>query len=201
MKKYFLVLVFLLICKMSYAVDFTANYDYYQQPNKGNNYDNGRGYALGLRHSILYPFDGHLEVIHMTDIDFPSISDVKGSFGELRGYGGIYSLILDLVYNKNVSFNINAGLGPVWWDFRENPYMQDSQIKVKVEPSLVMRAGVETNIKIYDNWFVDLGAGWMDTTIGKKVTTPRGDVLNLLDAGDQINLRYITWKLAIRKKF
>ena len=196
-----LCLAVFLMCGTAQALDFTMDYDIYQQPNKGNNYSDGQGVTVGLQHGIYKDLKGRLDVSHVTDVHFPTHVDVKGSFGELRAYGGTYNLIFELPYNKNVSFNLSAGAGPYWWNFRENPYMQDSQIKVHVDPSLVMKAGAGVDIKIYDKWKVELGVGWLDTSIGKKVVNAGGDVLNLLDADDEINLRYITYKIGIRKEF
>lgn len=201
MKRISLVLAFLFVALPAYAVDFTANYDKYLRPNKGNNYDHGQGLSVGIKHDIWRDLEGHAEFTHLTDIHFPTTEDVKGSFGELRGYGGIYSLFLELPYNNNVTFNLSAGAGPVWWDFRENPLFQDSHITVDVDPSFVMKAGVGAEIKIYQKWYVDIGLGWFDTSIGKNVHNEAGDSLNLLDAGDQINLRYITYRVGVRKEF
>ena len=192
---------FLFITIPAYAADFTVNYDKYLQPNKGNNYDHGQGLSAGIKHDIWRDLKGHAEFTHLTDIHFPTTVDVKGSFGELRGFGGIYSLIFELPYNKNVSFNLSAGAGPVWWNFRENPHFQDSHVTVDVDPSLVWKAGVGAEIKIYDKWHVDIGLGWFDTSIPKNVHNESGDSLNLLDAGDEINLRYITYRIGIRKEF
>ena len=200
MKK-LIVLLMLSLCSTANAADFTANYDYLKQPNKGNNYDDGQGYSLGIRHGIYRDIKGRLDVSHMTDINFPTHVDVKGSFGELRAYGAIYNLILDLPYNKNVSFNLSAGAGPMWWDFKENPHFQDSGVKVHVDPSVVLKAGAGMDIKIYDKWNVELGVGWMDTRIGKEVLSPGGERMNLLDADDHINLRYITYRIGVRKTF
>lgn len=195
------VLFMFLFCSTAHAVDFTATYDKYLQPNKGNNYDHGQGLSVGLKHDIWHDLKGHAEFTHLTDIHFPTASDPKGSFGELRGFGGIYSLVFELPYNKNVSFNLSAGAGPVWWNFRENPNFQDHHITVDVDPSIVLKAGVGAEIKIYQKWHVDIGLGWFDTSIGKNVHNEAGESMVLLDAGDQINLRYITYKVGVRKEF
>lgn len=199
MKRLILALIFL--CSTAQASELTSDYDYYSQPNKGNNYDNGMGYTVGFRHDIYKLIHGRLDLTHMTDIDFPTAADPKNSFGELRGYGGLYNLILDLPYNKNVSFNISAGAGPMIWQFRRNPYLQDANATVDVDPSLLMKAGIGVDIKIYDQWKVDLGVGWLDTNMGKRVLSPTGEHLNLLDADDNLNLRYKTWKIGVRREF
>ena len=188
-------------CGTAQAADLTINYDHYTRPQKGNNYDDGKGIAIGLRHGIYGDLKGRLDAVHVTDIDFPTPVDTKGSFGELRGYGAIYNLIFDLPYNNNVTFNLSAGAGPIWWDFRENPYMQDSHLTVDAKPSFVMKASAGVDIKIYDNWKVELAGGWMDTNISKKVRNPVGDEMNLLDADGNIGLQFITWKIGIRKEF
>lgn len=182
-------------------LDFSFAYDHYLRPNKGNNFSDGQGLSAGIKHDIWRDLKGHAEFTHLTDIHFPTTADVKGSFGELRGFGGIYSLVFELPYNKNVSFNLSMGAGPVWWNFRENPHFQDSHVTVDVDPSLVWKAGVGAEIKIYDKWHVDIGLGWFDTSIPKNVHNEAGESMNLLDAGDEINLRYITYKVGIRKEF
>lgn len=183
------------------ALDLTVGYDKYLAPNKGNNYDDGQGYTVGLGHDIYKDLSGRLEFSHLTDIHFPTASDPKGSFGELRSFAALYSLIFAIPYNKNVSFDISAGVGPAWWDFRENPLWQDGGIKASVSPSFVMKAGVGADIKIYDDWKIRLYGGWMDTSIGKKVVDPSGQELVALDAGSELNLRYRTLRIEIKKEY
>ena len=43
--------------------------------------------------------------------------------------------------------------------------------------------------------------GWMDAEIGKKVTSRTGEEMNLLDADDEINLRFITYRIGVTKEF
>ena len=183
------------------SVDFSTSYEHLSQPNVGNNYDDGVKYGVGLRHDVYKKLEGRIDAVHFTDIDFPTASDPKGSFGELRGFGGIYTAILNLTYNKNVAFNINAGTGPVWWDFRENPNFQDAGVKVKVSPSWVFNVGIGVGVKIYDNWHVDLGIGWMDTNIEKHVISAGGEELNQLDADSNLGLQYKTYRIAVRREF
>jgi hypothetical protein len=197
----YLSLLLLLICAPAYSLDFTAGYEKHLTPNKGNNYSDGQGYYLGLKHDIYKDLKGQIDVTHMTDIHFPTDSDPKGSFGELRAYGAIYNLIFKLPYNKNVSFNLQAGAGPMFWDFKENPHFQDSRVTVDVDPSFVLKAGAGMEIKIYDKWHIELNVGWLDTTIGKNVHNENGESMNLLDADDHINLRYITARVGISKEF
>ena len=187
--------------KPAHAAEFTASYEHLQRPHSGNNYDDGRSYLLGIRHPIYKDLKGRIDAVHITDIDFPTDVDVKGSFGELRGYGAIYNLIFDLPYNKNVSFNLSAGAGPVWWQWRPNPYMQDNEIKTTVDPAFVYKVAGGVDVKIYDNWQLSLGIGWQDCNIGKKVVNRNGDEMNLLDAGDEIGLQYVIYKIGIIKRF
>ena len=202
MKKY-IFLFALLLCGPAYAtgVDFTASYDNYTAPNVSNNYDDGKGFSLGVRHDIWKDIKGHAEAVHISDIDFPTPVDVKGSFGELRGYGGMYNFIYELRYDKNLAFNMFQGIGGVVWDFRENPYFQDSQITVKVKPSLVLKTGVGMDYKLNKNWKIEGSVGWMETNIWKRVANAAGDELNLLDADSNIGLQFFTWRVGIRKKF
>lgn len=197
-----IVLALMFVCTPALAeVDLTANYDYYLQPNKGNNYDNGMGYTAGIRHDIYKHLRGEVDFVHITDVDFPSISDPKGSWGELRGYGAMYSLIMNFFYNENVSFNITGGAGPVIWQFRRNPYLQDANATVEIDPSIIYKAGIGMDIKIYDNWSVNLGIGWLDTKTGKRVIGSTGEHMNLLDSDDNLNLRYKTFKIGVKREF
>ena len=196
--------IFMRSCSPAMAaepISFTASYDNYTVPNVSNNYDDGKGFSMGVRHGIWKDIKGQAELTHISDVDFPTPVDVKGSFGELRGYGGLYNILYELRYDKNLAFNLYSGAGCVWWDFRENPYMQDSQITVKVRPSMVLKTGVGMDYKLNKNWKIEGSAGWFDTNIWKEVTNANGDVLNLLDADHNIGLQYFTWRVGIRKKF
>lgn len=201
MRKMIVVGILLMFASPALAVDFTASYDNYTTPNVSNNYDDGRGVSLGLKHNIWKDIKGHIQATHISDIDFPTQADPKGSFGELRGYGAIYNLIYDLRYDENLVFNMYVGVGPVWWQFRNNPYLQDAHATSKVDPSIVMKIGAGLEYKLRDDWNFSLNVGWSDTQIGKKITSPDGVEMEILDADGQIGLQYFTWSVGIKRKF
>lgn len=199
--KWLLVVAALLFARPVNAAEFTASYDYYIAPNSGNNYDNGQGFTLGLKHGIYKDLSGHAGVSYITDIDFPSVDDPKGSFGELRGYAAIYSLIYDLKYNDRLTFNLSAGGGATVWDFRENPFLQDHGVIVEVDPSIVFKAGVGAEYRLKDDWTIGANVGWLDTNIEKHAEDKSGKTWNILDAGDNIGLQYITATVQVKKKY
>lgn len=201
MKKLSIFLSLILMYANAYASDFSASIDYLKKPNAGNNYDDGLAYNIGYQHDIYKDLKGRAEFVHMTDIDFPTTSDVKGSFGELRGFGAMYNVIFELPYNKNVTFTLTGGVGPMFWDFRENPLFQDSNVKVDVYPSMVKRVSLGVDIEIQDNWYATFEGGWLDTRLGKRVTDANGNTMNLLDADESIGITYKTFRAGIRKEF
>lgn len=196
-----IVLLGLLITTSANAAEFTGSYDYYKTPNGGNNYDDGQGYSLGVRHEIAGDVSGRLDFSHITDIHFASPEDVKGSWGELRGYGASYSVIYNLPYSDKLSFNIWAGLGYFSWKFNENPHLQDNHVDVSVEPSLVYKAGIGAEHKLNEAWTLDASLGWMDTTIEKVARDDSGQVWNILDAGNELGLQFITFRIGVKKRF
>lgn len=202
MKKLLLFsILFFISSTANAAIDFTASYDLYMTPNVSNNYDDGKGITIGIKHPIIYDLSGKLDISHISDIDFPTTVDPKGSFGELRGYGFVYNLVYDLKYDKNLTFILYAGAGPFWWDFRENPYFQDTHTTVKVDSSIVLKTGVGIEYKLRKGWKVDISAGWLDTDIHKEVKGSDGQEKELLDADHNIGLQYITYRFGIIKKF
>lgn len=196
-----LIVLMMLISSTALGADFTVGYDYYKRPGSGNNYDDGQGFTVGFEHGIYNDLKGSLGVLYITDIDFPSVDDPKGSFGELRGYAAIYSLIYHMRYNDNLSFNLSAGAGPALWDFRENPFLQDHGVKVSVDPSLVLKTGVGVEYKTNNDWTLSANVGWLDTNVGKDARDPSGKEWNILDSDNTLGLQYITYRIQAKKRF
>lgn len=200
-KLVFALTILLILPKWCHALDFTASYDVYMVPNVSNNYDDGRGFTLGVNHPIWKDLSGRVEAVHISDIDFPCKEDPKGSWGELRGYGAFWNVFYTLKYDERLSFVLYGGAGPVWWQFRENPALQDAGVTVRTDPSLVLKTGILIDYKIREGWKIELGAGWMDTNIHKVATDDSGTVWNILDADETIGWQAVTYKVGIVKKF
>lgn len=177
-----------------------VGYDHYLEPNINNNYDNAWGFTLGVEHDIYGNLKGQAKYIHMTDIDFPSVDDPKGSWGELRGNIAFYGLKYDLPYNDHLGFYLTSGAGIGFWDFRENPFLQDADTKVSLENSIVFHIGAGANLNIGHGWDVFIESGWFDTNIPKEISKNGRGIENILDSGD-IGLQYIPLKVCIKKRF
>lgn len=201
MKKLIVFLIGMFLSTASYAevkVPLEFSYDHYFTPNGGNNYDDAWGASVKVKHPILRTLEGAIGLGYITDIDFPSIDDPKGSFGELRGYGLTYDLILGMPINDRIKPFITGGLGYYFWDFRENPFLQDNRVTVEVDNSIAYRIGGGVEFKFNDSWSGSIGAMWFDTNIG--VEAKNEVTWNILDS-DDIGLQYIQAKASFTYKF
>ena len=196
---FFGILIGMNICVEANAseVDVIAGYDYYKEPNN-HNYEDAWGFTLGLEREIKGNLKGQLLYKHMTDVIFPSSDDPKGAWGELRGHIPMGVLKYDMPYNDRVGFFLTSGLGYAVWDFRENPFLQDRQVTVDVEPSVVVQLGLGTSINIGNGWKLNLEGGWFDTDIEKDISDNQYGIVNILDSGD-IGLQYYTGRVFVSK--
>lgn len=181
-------------------LEVTASYDYYFTPNKGNNYEDGQGFSVGVTHPIWGSVSGRAEFVHITDISFPASEDPKGRWGELRGYGGFYDLMLDFPVNDNVSVYGFGGLGYFTWDFKENPFLQDNGVNVDVEDDLATRAGAGIDYKVKDDISLFLEAYWFDTDVPKHASNAKDGEWHIM-GGDAIGLEYIGIKAGGKYRF
>lgn len=181
--------------------EVVASYDYYLTPNEGNSYNDGQGISIGWDHAIRGPVRGTVVGSHIADVHFPVSDDPKGSFGELRSYGLGYKLYARKNYNEKLGLTAGVYVGYHDWEFRENPFLQDNSVKVEVEPSVVYKAYVGADYKLNDAWTVFGELGWMDTDVKKEAIDSNGLVWNILDAGEEISLRYITVKAGAKIRF
>ncbi len=178
-----------------------GSYDHYFTPNSGNNYDDAWGATVGLQHDIAKNLKGTLYGSHITDIGFPCSDDPKGSFGELRGYGAGYGLKYQLPVNERIIPYVTAGAGYYWWDFKENPLLQDNSVSVDVEPSIAYTVGGGVDVAFNDDWSGFAEGGWFDTDIDKVATDDIGQTWNILDDSNGIGLQYIYVKAGFKKRF
>jgi len=201
-KALLLLMAGLMLATMAFANDMklVVTGDAYITPNDGNNYEDAWGISAGVEHPLYKNLKGIASVSHMTDINFPSVDDPKGNWGELRGYGAMYDLKFELPYNENVIFFAKGGGGAFIWDFKENPFLQDNNVEVDVDPSLAFRAGAGVEVKLKDGWDATVEGGWFDTDIPKDARDSNGLEWNILD-DDAIGLQYIYVKAGIRYRF
>lgn len=172
-------------------LEFVGAYDYFIQPNGGNNYTDAQGFRVGVEHPLVGPLSASLELTHITDVRFLEARDPKGAWGELRAWGGLGSLKLKLPDAGRVSSYLKVGAEYLDWNFYENPWLQDRDIKVEVSDALGVRAGGGIGYRITDNVTLSVGASWFQSTTDKDISENVHGIENILDAGDTINVRYI----------
>lgn len=199
--KQLLIVLGLLICTFVYADEprFLAGYDYYKEPNN-HNYEDAWGFTFGIEHDISGNLKGQLVYKHITDVVFPAVQDPKGAWGELRGHVPFYNLKYNMPYNDSIGFYLTGGIGYAFWDFRENPFLQDANVTVDAKNSIVVQFGVGLDLNIWNGWNLTLESGWFDTDIEKEISENDAGIVNILDSGD-IGLQYIPVKVGVRKKF
>ena len=176
-----------------------AGYDYYKEPNN-HNYEDAWGFTLGVQHDIAGNLKGQVLYKHITDVVFPSEQDVKGAWGELRGHIPTYAIKYDLPCNERFGFYLTSGVGYAFWDFRENPYLQERNVTVDAKDSIVIQFGIGVDASLGNDWHLDMFAGWFDTDIEKDITRNEYGIVNILDSGD-IGLQFIPVSIKVRKKF
>ena len=188
--------------KIDAGIDVIASYDYYLVPKTSgkHNYEDGQGLTLGVEHSIAGNLKGQLTYSRILDIDFPFPLDDKGSWGELRGHIPMYALKSDLPYGNKFGLYLLAGVGYGLWDFRENPYLQDRNVKVELDGSIVVKLGIGASVSLGQDWKLDLESGWLDTDIPKDISDNDYGIEHILDSGD-IGLQMVPIKVGVRKRF
>lgn len=178
-----------------------ASYDHYFTPNSSNNYGDAWGGTIGLQHDLAKNLKGIVYGSHITDVDFPVVDDPKGSFGELRGFGAGYDLKYELPVNEQLVPYVVGGATYYWWEFRENPFLQDNNVTVDVDPSLAFKIGGGLDINLDNDWTGMIEGGWFDTDIDKLAMDDRGQNWNILDSSDSIGLQYVYVKAGFKKRF
>ena len=203
MKKLIALTAFLLVVLGSptFAGEVTVGYDYYHSSSAGQNADDGQGFTVGYKRGLIGSLSGRVDVSYITGIDFAEARDPKGSWGELRGYGAVFNLVYDLRYSDRLNFSLYAGTGPFWWNFKENPFLQDNQVTVDVDSSVLYRLGAGADYKLKDGWVIEVQVGWQDTNIPKDARDSQGKEWNILDADGNIGFQSIQTRIGIRKKF
>lgn len=168
---------------------FIASYDHYFAASYGPNYSDAWGFTLGAEFDVIGDLKLQALYKHITDVEFKEPRDPKGAWGELRGHIPMVALKYDLSYGR-VKFYPMVGFGYGIWDFRENPWLQDRNIKVEVENSIVMEPMLGMSVDIGRGWTLSGQAGWFDTNIGKNISANEYGIENILDAGDNIGLQF-----------
>ena len=184
-----LSLLLLLVCSVAYA-EMEVGYDHYLTPNGGNNYTDAYGFSAKYGWPVSDKLSVFIEGSHLTDIGFPVVDDPKGSFGELRGFGGFIGTRLKLPEIWKLKPYALAAAGGYAWDFRENPFLQGNRVNVEVDPSLAFKAGLGATLPLSESWTVGFEAGWFDTNIPKEAVDDKGTEWNILD-DDEIGIQYI----------
>lgn len=182
------------------SMNVIGSYDFYSAASYGPNYTDAHGLSLGVEWPLFGQFYGRAEAIHITDVEFPEPRDPKGAWGELRGLGGMGSVVYKLPFNDRLTFDIAAGAGLIGWDFRENPFLQDRAVKVDVDPALALRAGIGAAYKVNNDWELWSSFSWFDTDIKKSITENEFGIQNILDSGDEIGLQYRVIRLGFTKR-
>lgn len=181
------------------GLDFLASYDYYLEPHH-HNYDDAQGFTLGLEHPLVGNFKGQAVYKHIVDIDFPAVQDPKGSWGEMRGHIGMYNLKYELPYGKQFGFYLLGGVGYGFWDFRQNPALQDAGVTIELDPSVVVQLGLGASMSLGNGWKGSAYSGWFDTNVEKHISENQAGIGNILDSG-RIGIQYVPISLEVKKEF
>jgi len=147
---------------------------------KNNGADDAGAVMVRVEKPIYHELSAALEADYHGRKYFPSVDDVKGSFGSLDGFGGMVDLIFRPVVSKKVSPYVVAGAGFFTWDFHENPFLQDNHVTVSVKPSFARQIGVGLDYKINDRWAFNIEADYFATDISKKAMDNTGREWHIL---------------------
>lgn len=133
-----------------------------------------------------------LEVEHHGRMYFPSVDDPKGAFGSLSGYGVMPELIYaPEVPNSKWEPYLLFGVGYYWWNFYENPFLQDNKVTVSVDPAVAFKAGAGVDYWLNEAWAIHGEAVYFTTKIPKDARDNTGRVWNILGDEDIENEEYL----------
>ena len=180
MKK--LILALLLFVSNAHALELVTRTDYLNTRNNGS--DDAYGIVARLEQPVWREFSVAAEFDYHARQKFPSINDSKGSFGSLYGYGLMGNVIFRPLVNWKFSPYFIAGAGYFWWDFKENPFLQDNHVTVDVDPSIAFKTGLGFDFWLNDKWALNFEASYFNTKIDKLATDDNGTEWNIL--GDEL---------------
>lgn len=144
-------------------------YNYQANESYGPNSENGHGAVLRYQ-SDLYAdlLDWAVEYNRHFDKDFPEARDPKGSWGALTGDGVMGSLIFTPKgFFDGLNPYVIGSVGYFWWDFDENPFLQDNNVKVEVDNSLAYRIGAGIDIELSPQWGLNFEISYFTAQIDK----------------------------------
>ena len=151
---------------------------------RNNDADNAWGVTARLERPLWGEWSGAVEFNYLHSQTWPAIQDPKGFFGDIRGYGGMASLIFRPNLIHFASPYIIGGLGGYWWHFHENPYLQDHAVEVTLDPSVAMKIGGGFDIWLTEQWGVNFEVSYFDTQIDKNAMDAGGKEWNIM--GDSV---------------
>jgi len=160
--------------------DVTAVWRRDEIKTRNNDADNTWGITARLEKPIWREWSVAGEANYLHSQKWPYIKDPKGFFGDTRGYGGMASLVFRPEVLKWASPYVIGGVGYYAWHFHENPYLQDNEITVDLDPSVAMRIGVGFDLWATDQWGVNFEVSYFDTNIPKLALNAQGVEQNIL---------------------
>jgi len=193
-----MIVVCLTLAGKSHGADLTLQGLYEKTANRDSD-DTGQLLAR-LEHPIWREFSIGVDFNYQGRQYFPSVDDVKGAFGSIRGYGIMPTLLFRPQVNDRVSPYIVAGVGYYWWDFKENPFLQDNQVTVDVGNSLASKYGVGVDVRISEKWSLNLEVHYFTTEIPKHATDDEGVEWHIL-GDDEIGNEQWNFAAGFKYKF
>lgn len=151
---------------------------------RNNGANDSYGTLVRLERPLWREFCGAIEIDYHARQHFPATEDVKGSWGSLYGYGAMANLIFRPEVTEKISPYLLAGAGYYWWNFKENPHLQDHMVTVSVYPSIAYKVAAGVDYKLSERWSVNLEVSYFDTKIKKEAIDNTGTEWHIL--GDDV---------------
>jgi hypothetical protein len=157
----------LLFCTNAHALETDIGADYYITPNPHLNThrDGWGGHVRLLGRFFRDDFKWFAEGATLQDIEYRSGAPVYERYGDMSGYTALGGLVFEPRINFPLKPFLTAGAGAGVWSFHESPLLQDENIVIGTELSLVTRVTGGLLWKFSDTWKARIESGWWQTKI------------------------------------
>lgn len=197
-KAAFIFLAGIFLTTTAEASDWLLTGNWQHLETRNNQADDTYGVMARLERPVWNDFSLGVELDYHARQKFPSTDDPKGSFGSLFGYGALAEVIFRPEVHPKISPYAYLGAGGFWWDFKENPFLQDNFVTVDVDPSIAFKVGAGVDWWVSERWAINFDVSYFDTKIDKRAIDRNGVTWNVVGADNELGNEQIQFGVGVK---